>query len=110
MTRWKINHSTLCCPLQEIKTAMHGFGASKVLPKWLMRLLVKTGLFGLVCKYFHYARRYTGDVLDSLTKNEKLKLIFSYSFGDFGKILQLLWFFLSRCIVSNWICILCTEK
>ena len=75
----------LCSDFQEVRPAMFGLGFSKVAPKWLVRFTMATGLIHLITKYFTYARRSTRQVLQEITNNEKLQLLFSYSFGDYGE-------------------------
>lgn len=71
---------------QESKNFFEGYFVLKLLPKWLARLLISTGLFNLVFKsYAKFGRITLKKVLDDLTEEEELKGIFSYIMGDYGK-------------------------
>lgn len=57
----------------------------KVMPRWLAKFLVKTGLINLITNYFKYSKRTVAEVLDELTDNKDLQAVLAYSFGDYGK-------------------------
>ncbi len=56
----------------------------KILPLFVVRILISTGLINLMTGYFKYARRKLSDVLDELTDNVELKSVLAFSFGDYG--------------------------
>jgi len=56
----------------------------KVIPKWIVRLLIATGLIHLMTGYFKLSRRTLKEVLDEITDNANLKAVLSYSWGDYG--------------------------
>ena len=61
--------------------------AAKHLPKWLMSVLISTGLFQKITgDYFRLAGMTVKEVLDSVTSNEELKSVLSYCFGDYGMV------------------------
>ncbi|XP_022341649.2 all-trans-retinol 13,14-reductase-like [Crassostrea virginica] len=73
--------------LRESKNFFEGYFVLKLLPKWLARLLISTGLFNLVFKsYAKFGRITLKKVLDDLTEEEELKGIFSYIMGDYGVV------------------------
>ena len=56
---------------------------------WLIKLLIKTGLFYLIFRKFtKYTRLSLQEFLDQYTDNETFKLYISYAFGDIGKWLM----------------------
>ena len=58
---------------------------SKVLPLWLMRLMVKLNLHKLVFgEYLKLSSVSLKEVLDDITTDKKLKAVLSYCFGDYG--------------------------
>ena len=51
----------------------------KIIPKWLAKILLFSGLFGYVFKvYMKYHQFSIQQVLDKLTDNEELKAVLSY--------------------------------
>ncbi|XP_046380496.2 all-trans-retinol 13,14-reductase-like [Haliotis rufescens] len=71
-----------------VKTAQKGNAGPvvlKMLPKWLARLLVATGLFNLFFGgFFKYANTSLKSVLDGVTSNKELRAVLSYILGDYG--------------------------
>jgi hypothetical protein len=63
---------------------MMGLMMVKAMPKWIVRLLITTGLINLLTKYFKLARRTLGEVLDSITDDKNLKTVLAYIWGDYG--------------------------
>ena len=61
----------------------------KLKAKWLCRLLISTGLLARITKFFNFTTRTLQEVLDDLTDDDELKAVLGYSFGDYGKLLQL---------------------
>ena len=59
----------------------------KVVPKWLARILVSTGLINIVFKaYGRFGKVSLKDILDSVTSDDELKATLSYIFGDYGNV------------------------
>lgn len=83
---------------QEARHFFTGCVVLKVIPKWLAKLLVSTGLINIIFKaYGKFGKLSLKDVLDSVTDDEELKATLAYIFGDYGKILssEFFTFFLS---------------
>lgn len=72
--------------LAKLRNATVGFVALKALPKWVGRILIKTGLVHLMTDWFTYANRSTGEVIASITTNTTLQAVLAYNFGDYGTI------------------------
>jgi all-trans-retinol 13,14-reductase len=70
--------------LREARGKTMGMVMVKVMPKWIVRILIATGLINLLTHYFKLARRSLQDVLDELTDNADLKAVVAYSCGDYG--------------------------
>ena len=58
----------------------------KVLPKWIVRILIATGLINVITSYFKLARRTLKQALDDITDDADLKAVLSYCFGDYGQL------------------------
>lgn len=56
----------------------------KILPKWLSRILVSTGIIHLITRKFAEAKRSVDEVVSGLTDNKDLRAVLSYCFGDYG--------------------------
>ncbi|XP_057316646.1 all-trans-retinol 13,14-reductase-like [Hydractinia symbiolongicarpus] len=56
----------------------------KMLPLSLVNVLLKTGIFNLLSDLPKYINKSTGEFLDELTSNKRLKAALCYSFGDYG--------------------------
>ncbi len=69
---------------------MLGLIGLKLKSKWLVKLLIMTGLLSWVTKYFNYSRRTLEEVLEEITDNKDLRAVLAYSFGDYGMHIQ--WF------------------
>eukprot|EP00058_Branchiostoma_floridae_P011488 XP_002596976.1 hypothetical protein BRAFLDRAFT_121336 [Branchiostoma floridae] len=63
---------------------LDGFIFMKILPLWLVKLLIGTGLVNRLTSFFSVMSQSTRDVLDSITDNQDLKAVLSYNYGDFG--------------------------
>eukprot|EP00105_Crassostrea_gigas_P002156 XP_011414585.1 PREDICTED: putative all-trans-retinol 13,14-reductase [Crassostrea gigas] len=73
--------------LRESRNFFEGYFVLKLLPKWLARLLISTGLFNIVFKsYAKFGRITLKKVLEGLTEDEELKGTLSYIFGDYGVV------------------------
>lgn len=57
-----------------------------MMPRWLAKFLVSTGLINLLTDFFKYSKRTVKEVLDELTDNKDLKAVLAYNFGDYGKV------------------------
>lgn len=74
---------------QEARHFFTGCVVLKVIPKWLAKLLVSTGLINIIFKaYGKFGKLSLKDVLDSVTDDEELKATLAYIFGDYGNILS----------------------
>lgn len=67
---------------------MLGLIGLKLKSKWLVKLLIMTGLLSWVTKYFNYSRRTLEEVLEEITDNKDLRAVLAYSFGDYGMHIQ----------------------
>jgi len=56
----------------------------KVLPRWLVNWANRFGITSRLSSYFALAKRSTQEVVESLTDNADLRLLFSYSWGTYG--------------------------
>lgn len=75
--------------LKEARRNVLGLVAFKLMPWWLTRVLIKTGLVHFYTKYFVIAGKSTQQVLDSITDNQDLKAVLAYSYGDYGAVFKL---------------------
>ena len=60
----------------------------KLMPKWIVRILVASGLINLMThmtQYFKLARRSVQDVVDELTDNADLKAVLAYACSELGQ-------------------------
>ncbi|XP_052715763.1 all-trans-retinol 13,14-reductase-like [Crassostrea angulata] len=73
--------------LKEARHFFTGCVVLKVIPKWLAKLLVSTGLINIIFKaYGKFGKLSLKDVLDSVTDDEELKATLAYIFGDYGVV------------------------
>ncbi|XP_022341666.2 all-trans-retinol 13,14-reductase-like [Crassostrea virginica] len=73
--------------LKEARHFFTGCVVLKVVPKWLARILVSTGLINIIFKaYGRFGKVSLKDVLDSVTSDDELKATLSYIFGDYGVV------------------------
>ncbi|XP_066923132.1 all-trans-retinol 13,14-reductase-like [Clytia hemisphaerica] len=56
----------------------------KIIPLWLSRFLLNTGIFNLFSDLPYFSNLSLADYLDSLTKNKRLQGAVAYSYGDYG--------------------------
>ena len=68
---------------------MLGLMQVKFMHKRIVRFLVATGLINWMTDYFTLSKRTLQEVLDELTDNKDLKTVLSYSFGDYGNLLDI---------------------
>ncbi|XP_070205983.1 all-trans-retinol 13,14-reductase-like [Littorina saxatilis] len=64
--------------------AFNGIIILKVLPRWLVTILLKTGVYRLLFSCFKYTEVTLQETLDGLTDNQDLKTVLSYICGDYG--------------------------
>ncbi|XP_035689153.1 all-trans-retinol 13,14-reductase-like [Branchiostoma floridae] len=69
---------------KEVADGADILGVLKILPLWLCKVLVKTGIVHVLNSFFRYMSRSTKEVLDELTDNAGLKTVFAHNFGDHG--------------------------
>lgn len=70
--------------LKEVRNNMMGMMMVKVMPKWIVKLLIATRLINVLTKFFKLSRRTLKSVLDELTDDNNLKTVLAYSWGDYG--------------------------
>ena len=71
--------------LKQIRKSMTFTFLLKVLPRWLVRLLISSSLLHRLVPAMSYFQRTLADVLSELTDNQELKAVLAYSFGDYGE-------------------------
>ncbi|XP_078671245.1 all-trans-retinol 13,14-reductase-like [Branchiostoma floridae x Branchiostoma belcheri] len=69
---------------KEVADGSDILAALKILPLWVCKVLVKTGIVYVLNSFFRYMSRSTKEVLDELTDNADLKTVFAHNFGDHG--------------------------
>ncbi|XP_070565727.1 all-trans-retinol 13,14-reductase-like [Ptychodera flava] len=67
------------------KCEVHGV-IPKLVPTWLINMVISSGLINWLTPYFKYAQRSVQEVLEELTDNKDLRTVLSYNFGDYGVI------------------------
>ncbi|NXO32656.1 RETST reductase, partial [Cisticola juncidis] len=70
-----------------VKSSSRGvmmLGILKMLPWFLVRLLICSRLLPHLCSFFHFASRSVKEVVDGLTPNPELQAVFSYIFPTYG--------------------------
>ncbi|KAK6968364.1 all-trans-retinol 13 14-reductase isoform X4 [Biomphalaria glabrata] len=91
--------------VKDASASMFGLSLLKILPCYIARFLVFTGLYKLVLKC--YRRGYTDktlqEVLDGLTNNKELKLVLSYICGDYGVVPKDVPFILHAAVIDHYI-------
>ena len=71
--------------LRMIRKSMTSTFLMKVLPKWLVKLLISSSLLHRFVPALKYYHRSLSEVLNELTDNQHLKAVLAYSFGDYGE-------------------------
>ena len=71
--------------LRMIRKSMTSTFLMKVLPKWLVKLLISSSLLHRLVPALKYYHRSLSEVLNELTDNQHLKAVLAYSFGDYGE-------------------------
>ncbi|CAD5121492.1 DgyrCDS9997 [Dimorphilus gyrociliatus] len=73
--------------LVEARRSMMGFIMVKAFPKFIAKILIKLGLIHYMSPYFKkISSKSVQQVVESLTNNKDLQLIFAYNFGDYGTL------------------------
>lgn len=75
--------------LKQIHRSMMYFVLLKVLPQWLVQLLISSSLLRRFVPALRFFQRSLSDVLNDLTDNQELKAVLAYSFGDYGETIAL---------------------
>ena len=76
--------SFYCKFLQLCDKSGMGLVLLKVLPKWLATLLYKVGVIDYLSSYTKWSTMNTQEYVNGLTKNEKLRAVLLYCYGDYG--------------------------
>ena len=64
---------------------MYGMIMPKIFPRWIVRILLKTGLiYKMFPVFFKLAKMTLNEFLDEITDNAELKAILGYAYGDQG--------------------------
>ena len=71
--------------LRQIRKSVTFAFLLKVLPKWLVKLLISSSLLHRLVPALRYYQRTLADVLNELTNDQNLKAVLAYSFGDYGE-------------------------
>ena len=72
--------------LKQIRKSVTFTFLLKVLPRWLVSVLISSSLLHRFVPALKYYQRTLSDVLNELTGNQHLKAVLAYSFGDYGEI------------------------
>ena len=79
---------------------MYGLILPKIFPRWIVYILLKTGLIYKMFPIFNkYAKMTLGETLDTITDNAELKAVLSYAYGDLGICLSL--YLLAKTLVNG---------
>lgn len=70
--------------MTSFRQSMLGYVGLKLMPLWLGRLLVKTGIIHWTTDFFKHSKQSVSQVLEKLTDNAKLRTVLAYNFGDYG--------------------------
>ncbi|XP_074658852.1 all-trans-retinol 13,14-reductase-like [Tubulanus polymorphus] len=89
--------------LAESRKSIMGKITMKFLPRWIGRILIKTGLIHAMSKFFKYSQRSLAEVLDELTDNQELKAVLAYSFGDYGTLPQYSSSTMHACVMNHFL-------
>lgn len=74
----------------------------KVLPKVLVKFLIKTGLVRLFFSFLQYSTVTLQETLDSLTDNKELQTVLSYICGDYGVLPKNVPFILHAILIRHY--------
>uniref|UniRef100_A0A0B7AWV0 Amine oxidase domain-containing protein n=1 Tax=Arion vulgaris TaxID=1028688 RepID=A0A0B7AWV0_9EUPU len=90
--------------VKDAADSFYGIVALKVWSRLLVRVLLTTGVYHILFKC--YRKRYTSktlqEVLDQLTDNKELKLVLSYTCGDYGVLPKDAPFILHAILVNHY--------
>ncbi|KAL3857332.1 hypothetical protein ACJMK2_012010 [Sinanodonta woodiana] len=90
--------------MQDNKGAFIGVLAAKFMPKPLVRILAKTGIYGIMFpKYWKYHKKSIKQTLDDLTDNKDFKAVMSYLFGDAGPLPSQLSTLMYACLLNHYL-------
>jgi len=70
--------------LKKARKSMAGFVLMKTLPLWLAKFAIRTGLVNVFTDFFKYSGKSVKEVIDELLKDDDLKAVLAYNFGDYG--------------------------
>ncbi len=56
-----------------------------MLPRWLCRILITTGLLHQLTKFFRLSAKTTTEVINGITDNKELRAVLSYCFLNYGR-------------------------
>ncbi|KAL4223041.1 hypothetical protein ACF0H5_016518 [Mactra antiquata] len=83
----KVAIGKLMKALEEGKGAFWGVLIPKILPLWLSKIAIKTGIYHLVMrKFIKMSTKTFRSFLDDITDNEEFKAVIGYIFGDMGVV------------------------
>ncbi len=71
--------------LQDVKKNSVGLAIVKILPMFVARFLIATGLIHYMTSHYKYSGKSLQETLDEMTDNTELKSVLSYCFGDYGE-------------------------
>ena len=83
------------------KSASNMFVISKILPKVILKLFIFLRLHDVFFNYSYLTKTSLKNVLDSITKNERLKAILVYPFGDYGTAPDRTCFFMHAMLINH---------
>ena len=76
---------------------MLGLIMPKIFPRWIVKLLLWTGLLYMMYPVFYkYAKLTLGETLDRITDSAELKAVLGYAYGDLGE------FLVGGLVVEHW--------
>ena len=65
---------------------MLGLIMPKIFPRWIVKILTRTGLlYKMFPVFYKYAKLTLGETLDNITDNAELKAVLGYAYGDLGE-------------------------
>ncbi|XP_076452780.1 all-trans-retinol 13,14-reductase-like [Babylonia areolata] len=82
--------------------SFNGIVILKVLPRFVVTVLLKTGLYRLLFSCFKYSAFTLQETLDGLTSNQDLKTVLSYICGDYGVFPENVPFILHAILIHHY--------
>nr|CAH0101002.1 unnamed protein product [Daphnia galeata] len=70
--------------INRVNRQIKGWVLVKVLPIWLVKLISMFGLSRFLSEFYLWDGSTLKDIIESLTKNKDLQLLFAYSWGTYG--------------------------